>query len=121
MADNPIFPTTVQGSPNLSKIPRKTKKISSFFFFISSFFLSLLLSFSWVNAKEAPKPKPQDWQFEGIVAALDDQYPEVRQKAVEKLTNTTYKTCNLSNGRNLLRKPLTFSKMKKFPTMFAIL
>ncbi len=49
------------------------------------FLLSFLLCFPWVNAKEASKPKPQEWQINGIVAALDDGYDEVKGYALEKL------------------------------------
>ncbi|MEA5608256.1 HEAT repeat domain-containing protein, partial [Nodularia spumigena] len=39
----------------------------------------------WVSATEKPKPKPEAWQINGIVAALTDPIPEVRAKAAEHL------------------------------------
>ena len=40
----------------------------------------------WVSAQETPKPKPQEWQINGILAALDDGYPDVQGVALERLT-----------------------------------
>jgi len=50
-----------------------------------AFLFSLSIGVSWGNAKEKPKPKLQEWQINGILAALDDGYAEVKQKAFEKL------------------------------------
>ncbi|HCF30003.1 MAG TPA: PBS lyase, partial [Cyanobacteria bacterium UBA11049] len=65
----------------MPKNPRQTRKLA----FLFTFLLTLFLFFPWVNAKEPPKPKPQPWQIDGIAAALDDSYPEVKQLALEKL------------------------------------
>ncbi|MCC5643133.1 PBS lyase, partial [Nostoc sp. CHAB 5824] len=65
--------------------PHHTNKLSLFFLFCFTLLLTLFLSLPWVNAKETPKPKPQDWQIEGIVAALDDSYPKVKQYVLNKL------------------------------------
>jgi HEAT repeat protein len=67
------------------KTARKTSKLSPFYLFPFTLFLIFLLSFSWVSAKEATKPKPQPWQIDGILAALDDGYPKVQTLAFEKL------------------------------------
>ncbi|MBW4571430.1 MAG: HEAT repeat domain-containing protein [Tolypothrix carrinoi HA7290-LM1] len=67
------------------KTARKTSKRSPFFLFPFTILLIFLLSFSWVSAKEPPKPKPQPWQIDGIVAALDDGYPQVQKLAFDKL------------------------------------
>ncbi|WP_041779972.1 hypothetical protein [Allocoleopsis franciscana] len=69
----------------MPKPPRPTRKLSTFFLFPFTFFLTLLLSLPWVNAKEAPKPKPQPWQIDGIVAALDDGHDGVKGYAFGKL------------------------------------
>ena len=65
------------------------KLISQFrkplFLFPFTLFLTLLLCLPWVSAKIPPKPKPQPWQIEGIIAALDDSYPEVKGYAFGKL------------------------------------
>ena len=44
----------------------------------------LLVASPWVSAKESQQPKPQEWQINGILAALDDGYPGVKQAAFEK-------------------------------------
>ncbi len=68
------------------------KLISQFrkplFLFPFTLFLTLLLSLPWVSAKEIPKPKPQPWQIDGIIAALDDSYPEVKGYALNPISNT---------------------------------
>ncbi|MEH2413282.1 HEAT repeat domain-containing protein [Nostoc sp.] len=64
---------------------RHTNKLSVFFLFCFTLLLTFLLSLPWVNAEETPKPKPQDWQINGIVAALTDPIPEVRATAIENL------------------------------------
>ena len=71
-------------SPML-KTARKISKLSPFYLFPFTLFLVFLLSFSWVSAKEAPKLKPQPWQIDGILAALDDGYPKVQEYAFDKL------------------------------------
>ena len=48
--------------------------------------LSLLVFSAWVNAKEEPKPKPQEWQINGILAALEDAYPGVQASSLRRLT-----------------------------------
>jgi HEAT repeat protein len=78
----------------------KTRKLSRFFLFPFTLFLTLLLSLSWVNAKEAPKPKPQPWQIDGILAALEDGYDEVKGYAFEQLAK--YKPQDL---KSVLKKP----------------
>jgi hypothetical protein len=80
------------------KTARKTRK-SPFFLFPFTLVLVLLLSLSWVNAKEAPKPKPQNWEMNGIVAALADSYAGVRLKAAEKLAEY-----QLDDPKSLIKK-----------------
>jgi predicted methyltransferase MtxX (methanogen marker protein 4) len=82
------------------KTARQTSKLSPFFLFPFTLFLVFLLSFSWVSAKEPPKPKPQPWQIDGILAALDDGYPQVQQLAFEKLAE--YEAKDL---KAVLKKP----------------
>ncbi|MEH2077551.1 MAG: HEAT repeat domain-containing protein [Nostoc sp.] len=64
-------------------IPRHTRKRSLFFLFCFTLLLTLFLSLPWVNAEE--KPKPEEWQINGILAALTDPIPEVRAKATQNL------------------------------------
>jgi len=47
--------------------------------------LVLWIADPWVNAQEDPKPKLQEWQINGILAALNDGYPEVNRRAFWQL------------------------------------
>ncbi|GET42481.1 HEAT repeat domain-containing protein [Microseira wollei] len=78
----------------------KTRKLSRFLLVPFTFFLTLLLSLSWVTAKEAPKPKPQPWEIDGIVAALDDGYDIVKGYAFQQLAK--YESQDL---KSVLKKP----------------
>ncbi|RCJ27134.1 PBS lyase [Nostoc minutum NIES-26] len=62
--------------------------------------MTSLLSLPWVNAKETPKPKPQDWQINGISAALDDGHDQVKGYALYKLVEY-----NLKDLKSLVKKP----------------
>ena len=68
----------------MPKTFRQTRKLSPFFLFLFTLFLTLFLSLPWVNAEE-PKPKPQPWEINGIIAALADPYAGVRLQAASKL------------------------------------
>nr|MDZ8020817.1 HEAT repeat domain-containing protein [Nostoc sp. SerVER01] len=85
--------------------PRHTSKPSPFILYALAFILSFLLCLPWVSAKETSKPKPQQWQIDGIVAALDDSYPKVKQYAFDKLAE--YKPQDL---KILLKKPEEIAK-----------
>ncbi|WP_375466462.1 HEAT repeat domain-containing protein, partial [uncultured Nostoc sp.] len=65
-------------------IPRRTSK-PLFFLFCFTLLLTFFLSLPWINAKETPKPKPQGWQINGISAALDDGYDQVKGHALKQL------------------------------------
>ncbi|WP_375471291.1 hypothetical protein [uncultured Nostoc sp.] len=80
--------------------PRHSSKPSPFILYALAFIFSFLLCLPWVSAKETPKPKPQQWQIDGIVAALDDSYLKVKQYAFDKLAK--YKPQDL---KILLKKP----------------
>ncbi len=82
------------------KTARQITKRSPFYLFPFTILLVFLLSFSWVSAKEPPKPKPQPWQIDGILAALDDGYPKVQQLAFNKLAK--YEAQDL---KAVLKKP----------------
>ncbi|MEH2105575.1 HEAT repeat domain-containing protein, partial [Nostoc sp.] len=62
--------------------------------------LTLLLALPWVSAKEQPKPKPQAWQINGIVAALDDGYDGVKKLALNK-----FDEYDLKNLKSVVQKP----------------
>ncbi|MBE8968637.1 HEAT repeat domain-containing protein [Nostocales cyanobacterium LEGE 12452] len=59
------------------------KRSSPFFLFSFILLLTLLLTLPWVSAKE--QPKPEAWQINGIVAALDDEYDGVKRYAFNTL------------------------------------
>ncbi len=71
-----------------------------FILFPITFLLVFFLSFPWVNAQNVTKPKPQEWQINGILAALDDDYDEVKGDALSELAR--YEAKDL---KPLLKKP----------------
>ncbi len=71
-----------------------------FFLFPFILLLTLLLALPWVSAKEPPKPKPEAWQINGIVAALDDGHDEVKKLAFEKFNGY-----DLKNLKWVVQKP----------------
>ncbi|MBX9255159.1 HEAT repeat domain-containing protein, partial [Desmonostoc muscorum CCALA 125] len=80
--------------------PRQNSKLSLFFLFCFTLLLTLFLSLPWVNAKETPEPQPQDWQINGISAALDDGHDQVKKYALDKLVEY-----NLKDLKSLVKKP----------------
>jgi HEAT repeat protein/Uma2 family endonuclease len=94
-----VAPTPLFCPQTMSSHFRKTLK-SPIFLFLFTFLLILFFSLSWVNAKEAPKPKPQLWQIDGIIAALDDRDPNVQGLALGKLAE--YESQDL---KGVLKKP----------------
>ncbi|MEH2006407.1 MAG: hypothetical protein V7K81_14755, partial [Nostoc sp.] len=84
--------------------PRHTNKRSLFFLFCFTLLLTLFLCLPWVSAKEKPKPKPQDWQINGISAALDDGYDKVKGYALKQLGEY-----NLKDLKSLGKKPEYFA------------
>ncbi|BAT56060.1 unknown protein [Nostoc sp. NIES-3756] len=64
---------------------RHNSKPSRYLLYSLAFILSFLLCLPWVSAKEKPKPQPQAWQINSIVAALDDGYDQVKEYALSKL------------------------------------
>nr|WP_322710313.1 HEAT repeat domain-containing protein [Nostoc sp. ChiSLP03a]MDZ8211402.1 HEAT repeat domain-containing protein [Nostoc sp. ChiSLP03a] len=80
--------------------PRHRSKPSRFILYALAFILSFLFCLPWVSAKETPKPKPQDWQINGIVAALDDSYDKVKGYAFEKLA-----AYELKDLKTVVKKP----------------
>ncbi|PHM06346.1 PBS lyase, partial [Nostoc sp. 'Peltigera malacea cyanobiont' DB3992] len=76
------------------------KRSSPFFLFPFILLLTLLLALPWVSAKEQPKPKPQAWQINGIVAALDDGHDGVKGYAFNKLAEY-----DLKDLKSLGKKP----------------
>ncbi|WP_445631123.1 HEAT repeat domain-containing protein [Nostoc sp. DSM 114167] len=76
------------------------KRSSLFFIFPLTLLLTLLLALPWVSAKEQPKPEPEAWQINGIVAALDDRYDEVKSYTFNKLAEY-----DLKDLKSLGKKP----------------
>lgn len=50
-----------------------------------AFLFSLTICADFGNAQEKAKPRILEWQINGILAALDDGYPTVKQEAFQKL------------------------------------
>ncbi len=71
-----------------------------FILFPITFLLVFFLSFPGVNAQNVTKPKPQQWQINGILAALDDDYDKVKENALSQLAE--YEAKDL---KPLLKKP----------------
>ncbi|MBN3942413.1 MAG: PBS lyase, partial [Nostoc sp. NMS9] len=80
--------------------PRHRSKPSRFILYALAFILSFLFCLPWVSAKEKPKPKPQDWQINGILAALDDGLDQVKGYALKQLVEY-----NLKDLKSLVKKP----------------
>ncbi|MEH1817083.1 MAG: HEAT repeat domain-containing protein [Nostoc sp.] len=80
--------------------PHHRSKPFRFILYALAFILSFLFCLPWVSAKETPKPKPQDWQINGIVAALDDGHDEVKGYAVYQLT-----AYELKDLKTVVKKP----------------
>ncbi|MFK0729638.1 MAG: PBS lyase, partial [Gloeotrichia echinulata HAB0833] len=85
--------------------PRLTSKPAPYILYPLVFILSLFLSLSWVSAKEKPKPNPQAWQINGIVAALSDGHDQVKGYAFDKLTEY-----DLNNLKTVIEKPEDIAK-----------
>jgi HEAT repeat protein len=79
---------------------RHNSKPSRFILYPLAFIFSFLLCLPWVSAKETPKPKPQDWQINGIVAALDDGNDQIKKLAFDKLNEY-----DLKNWPSVVEKP----------------
>ncbi|MBN4000610.1 HEAT repeat domain-containing protein [Nostoc sp. LPT] len=76
------------------------KRSSPYFLFPFTLLLILLLALPGVSAKEQPKLKPEAWQINGIVAALNDGYD-----AVKKLAFGKFNEYDLKNFKSVVQKP----------------
>jgi HEAT repeat protein len=83
-----------------------------FLVFALTFILVISFSLPWVSAKEKEKPKPQDWQINGIVAALDDGYPEVQGVAFQKIAGYELKDFDRHKAENIAKKAVKVLKDK---------
>jgi HEAT repeat protein len=89
------------------------RKLSFFLVFTFTFLFIFQLSLPWVNAKEAPKPEPKDWHISGIMAAVDDVYPQVQALAFDKLTKYELKNLNKKQAEKIAKKTANLLKDKK--------
>jgi HEAT repeat protein len=85
-----------------------------FLIFALTFILVISFSLPWVSAKkpEPEKPKPQDWQINGIVAALDDGYPEVQRLGFDKITEYEFKDFERQKVDDIAKKAVKVLKDK---------
>ncbi len=89
------------------------RKLSFFLVFTFTFLFILQLSLPWVNAKEAAKPEIKDWHISGIMAAVDDGYPQVQTLAFDKLTKYELKNLNKKQAEKIAKKTVKVFKDKK--------
>ncbi len=96
----------------MDKYRRLLKK--PFILFPITFVLIFFLSFPWVNAQQPPKPKPQQWQINGILAALDDDYDKVKGDALSQLARYEAKDLKvvLKQSEDVAKKAVTLFKDK---------
>ncbi|MEH2395186.1 MAG: hypothetical protein V7K21_27230, partial [Nostoc sp.] len=87
--------------PIMPKNVGNRRRLSRVFLFLFTCLLTVVFSLNWVNAEEEPKPKPELWQIQGIMAALNDDYPQVKTLALDKLGE--YKLKNLKSLEKELR------------------
>src|SRR5690242_13368724 len=76
------------------------KRSSPFFLFPFTLLLTLLLYSPWVSAEEQNQPKPQAWQMNGIVAALDDGHDKIKGYAFDQFVKY-----DLKDLKSLVKKP----------------
>ncbi|BAZ67824.1 PBS lyase HEAT-like repeat protein [Fischerella sp. NIES-4106] len=88
---------------------RPTKKPSPFILYPLAFILSFLFSLAWVNAEETPKP--QDWQINGIVSALDDGHEQVKGYALQQIGK--YKLQDIKKTEDIAQKAANILKDEK--------
>ncbi|MGB6298706.1 MAG: HEAT repeat domain-containing protein [Rivularia sp. (in: cyanobacteria)] len=89
------------------------RKLSFFLVFTFTFLFILQLSLPWVNAKEAAKPEPKNWHINGIVAAMDDGYPQVQWLAFNKLGEYDFKKLNQQQAEKIAKKAVNLLKNEK--------
>ncbi len=90
-----------------------SRKLAPILVFFITFLLILFLSLPWVSAEEKTKPKPQQWQINGIVAALDDGYDEVKGYALDKLKKYDSKEINKPEKNKIIEKIANILKDEK--------
>ena len=90
-----------------------SRKLAPILVFFITFLLILFLSLPWVSAEEETKPKPQQWQINGIVAALDDGYDEVKKYALDKLNQYDTKEINKPEKNKIIEKIANILKDKE--------
>jgi HEAT repeat protein len=95
------------------KITSIRRKFSFFLVLTFTFLFIFQLSLPWVNAQEAPKPEIKDWQINGIVAAVDDAYPQVQGLAFSKLTKYELKNLNKKQAEKIAKKAANLLKDEK--------
>ncbi len=97
--------------------PQRLQKQPAFYRLLFVVYLTvvLLVASPWVSAKEKPKPKPQEWQINGILAALEDAYPEVQGASLRRLDEYDTKALQDSPKRTeeLAQKAATLFKNSK--------
>lgn len=82
------------------------------FIFLLTLLFVIFSTIPYVSAKEAPKLKSQNWQINGIVAALDDGYVEVQQQGFWKIREYELKNLDKQKAQNIAYKAVKLLKDK---------
>ena len=80
---------------------QKQHRFRPFFLFFLAFILIISFSFPVINAQEESKSKLEDWQLNGILAALDDPYLEVQRTAFRKVSEYDWQNASSKERKNL--------------------
>ena len=85
------------------------------FLFPLTLCLTLLLCIPWVSAKTPPQPKPQLWQIDGVVAAIDDSNSKVKGDAFQALAGLEPQDLKLflKKPEDIAQKAINFLKDEK--------
>ncbi|BDA76416.1 unknown protein (plasmid) [Calothrix sp. PCC 7716] len=97
----------------MSKKLRLDKKLLKLAVFIFTCLLVIVFASPWVTAKDTPKPKLQEWQLKGIVAAMDDVYPQVQELTFNKLGEYELKSLDKQIKEHLAKKAIAIIKDNK--------
>ena len=84
--------------------------------------MTLLLALPWASAKEQPRPKPEAWQINGIVAALDDGHDGVKSLALNQVSQYEMQDLKtlVKKPEDIARKILSIFKDKSVETSIRV-
>ena len=100
------------------RLLQKQHRFRAFFLFFLAFILIISCSFPVINAQEESKPKAKDWQLNGILAALDDPYLEVKLVALAKVTGYDWQNESSETLEKIAKKAADILKDEKVDDNF---